>query len=230
MDLKFLGCGSAFNPVYGNTSAYFTIGKHLYVIDAGESVFLQLYQRGLLNQYDTITILITHMHADHVGSLASVISYCYYVLRKKITVVYPESSLWQLLGLMGIDPAAYEAVQSDHFAADGMQAQAVAVRHADDIHCYGYVIGCGDEKIYYSGDSYEIPQEILERFYKREITVLYQDTTEFVSAHRSHCPLEELEAYIPEELRKYVFCMHFTTDFTEKLKKKGFGYIQNNCR
>lgn len=39
MDLKFLGCGSAFNPVYGNTSAYFIIGKHLYVIDAGESVF-----------------------------------------------------------------------------------------------------------------------------------------------------------------------------------------------
>ena len=38
MDLKFLGCGSAFNPVYGNTSAYFTIGQDLYVIDAWESI------------------------------------------------------------------------------------------------------------------------------------------------------------------------------------------------
>lgn len=230
MDLKFLGCGSAFNPVYGNTSAYFIIGKHLYVIDAGESVFLQLYQRGLLSKYDQITLLITHMHADHVGSLASVISYCYYVLKRKITVVYPEPSLWQLLRLMGIAPEAYEAVETDHFEAEGMCAQAIAVKHADDIHCYGYVIECAGEKIYYSGDSYEIPKEILDAFYDRRITSIYQDTTEFTSAHRSHCPLEELETYIPEDLRKYVFCMHFTTDFTEKLKKKGFGYIQSNCR
>lgn len=48
MELKFLGCGSAFNPVCGNTSAYYTAGKNLYVIDAGESVFLQLYQKNLL--------------------------------------------------------------------------------------------------------------------------------------------------------------------------------------
>lgn len=27
MELKFLGCGSAFNPVCGNTSAYYTAGK-----------------------------------------------------------------------------------------------------------------------------------------------------------------------------------------------------------
>lgn len=36
---KFLGCGSAFNPLYGNTSAYFTNKDQLYVIDGGESVF-----------------------------------------------------------------------------------------------------------------------------------------------------------------------------------------------
>ena len=230
MDLKFLGCGSAFNPVYGNTSAYFTVEKHLYVIDAGESVFLQLYQREMLNKYDAITILITHMHADHVGSLGSIISYCYYVLKKKICVVYPEPSLWQMLGLMGIDPEAYQAMEADYFEAEDMRARAIEVKHAEDIHCYGYVIECAGEKIYYSGDSYEIPKEILKAFYERSITFIYQDTTEFISAHRSHCPLEELERYIPVELRRYVFCMHFTTDFTEILKEKGFGYIQSNCR
>ncbi len=115
MDLKFLGCGSAFNPVYGNTSAYFTIGQDLYVIDAWESIFLSLYQKDLLKN---VTFLITHMHADHVGSLASIISYCFYVLEKKITIVYPEKSLWSLLGLMGIDPNAYEAVETDLFTTN----------------------------------------------------------------------------------------------------------------
>ena len=230
MDLKFLGCGSAFNPVYGNTSAYFTIGQDLYVIDAGESIFLSLYQKELLKTYENVTFLITHMHADHVGSLASIISYCFYVLEKKITIVYPEKSLWSLLGLMGIDPNAYEAVETDLFTTNEMQAQAIPVKHAEDIHCYGYVITCDGKKIYYSGDSYEIPQEILNQCYKREITMIYQDTTEFTSDHKSHCTLEDLEKYIPKDLRKYVFCMHFTTDFTEKLKTKGFGYIENNCR
>lgn len=230
MDLNFLGYGSAFNPLYGNTSAYFTNKDQLYVIDGGESVFLKLYQKELLKKYAGITIMVTHMHADHVGSLPSIISYCYYVLGKKVTVIYPEKSLWILLGLMGIDPDIYIPVESSLFTAEGLKVWAVSVKHADDISCFGYIIEFAGEKIYYSGDSYEIPKDVLDGFYKREISTIYQDTTEFTSDHRSHCPLEELEECIPADLRRNVFCMHFTTDFTEKLKKKGFGYIQSNCR
>ena len=221
MDLNFLGCGSAFNPLYGNTRAFFTNKDQLYVIDGGESVFLKLYQKELLKKYAGITIMVTHMHADHVGSLPSIISYCYYVLGKKVTVIYPEKSLWILLGLMGIDPDIYIPVESSLFTAEGLKVWAVSVKHADDISCFGYIIEFAGEKIYYSGDSYEIPKDVLDGFYKREISTIYQDTTEFTSDHRSHCPLEELEECIPADLRRNVFCMHFTTDFTEKLKKKG---------
>ena len=107
MKLNFLGCGSAFNPLDGNTSAYFTIGRKLYIVDVGESVFLKLYQKDLLRQYDEILILITHLHADHVGSLPSLISYCYYVKQKKVTVIHPNRSLITLLDHMGIAREAY---------------------------------------------------------------------------------------------------------------------------
>ena len=147
-----------------------------------------------------------------------------------MTVISPEKSLWMLLGLMGIDPDIYIPVESSLFTAEGLKVWAVSVKHADDISCFGYIIEFAGEKIYYSGDSYEIPKDVLDGFYKREISTIYQDTTEFTSDHRSHCPLEELEECIPADLRRNVFCMHFTTDFTEKLKKKGFGYIQSNCR
>lgn len=50
MKLNFLGCGSAFNPLDGNTSAYFTIGRKLYIVDVGESVFLKLYEKDLLRR------------------------------------------------------------------------------------------------------------------------------------------------------------------------------------
>ena len=167
MDLNFLGCGSAFNPLYGNTSAYFTNKDQLYVIDGGESVFLKLYQKELLKKYAGITIMVTHMHADHVGSLPSIISYCYYVLGKKVTVIYPEKSLWILLGLMGIDPDIYIPVESSLFTAEGLKVWAVSVKHADDISCFGYIIEFAGEKIYYSGDSYEIPKDVLDGFYKK---------------------------------------------------------------
>ena len=129
MDLNFLGCGSAFNPLYGNTSAYFTNKDQLYVIDGGESVFLKLYQKELLKKYAGITIMVTHMHADHVGSLPSIISYCYYVLGKKVTVIYPEKSLWILLGLMGIDPDIYIPVESSLFTLHIEYSCAKLYRH-----------------------------------------------------------------------------------------------------
>ena len=37
--LKFLGRGSAFNTVEGNTSAYFVRDNILFLIDCGETVF-----------------------------------------------------------------------------------------------------------------------------------------------------------------------------------------------
>ena len=137
MKLNFLGCGSAFNPLDGNTSAYFTIGRKLYIVDVGESVFLKLYEKDLLRQYDEILILITHLHADHVGSLPSLISYVYYVLGKTVMVMHPDPGLWQLLDLMGIDRTAYHRLEC-HALEDGkLNINAVPVRHADDMRCYG---------------------------------------------------------------------------------------------
>ncbi|MGN0396669.1 MAG: MBL fold metallo-hydrolase [Candidatus Fimimorpha sp.] len=223
--LNFLGCGSAFNPLLGNTSAYFETEDGLFLIDAGESVFTKLYQQELLIRYDKITILITHMHADHVGSLPSIISYCYYVLGKKVAVVYPECSLWNLLSMMGISDQSYDCIEKSEVEMKKIKIKAIPVKHAEDIKCYGYEINNGTEKIFYSGDSYEIPSQILKKFYDRSIDRIYQDTTEFPSEHLSHCPLETLEQHIPSELREHVYCMHFTNDFSRKIRDKGFQSV-----
>ena len=70
--IRFLGCGSAFNPLMGNTSAYFKKGDNLFLIDAGETVFSELFKRKLLAESENIYVLITHTHGDHVGSLPSI--------------------------------------------------------------------------------------------------------------------------------------------------------------
>ena len=57
MELKFLGKGSAFYPVYGNTGAYMLYGKELYLIDCGETAFDQLYRRIRLDEIEKVYVL-----------------------------------------------------------------------------------------------------------------------------------------------------------------------------
>ena len=80
MVLNFLGRGSAFNINEGNTSAYFYSNGELFLIDCGESVFEKIIRNYLLDNIKAINILITHTHGDHVGSLGSLILYCFYNL------------------------------------------------------------------------------------------------------------------------------------------------------
>lgn len=226
MEFKFLGCGSAFNPSMGNTSAYFTTENSLFLIDAGESVFTKLYQMKILEKYKHIYIIITHTHADHVGSLPSVISYCYYVLGKSPVVIHPNGNLADLLGKMGIDPDTYEYWQQEQQTADGIGIRAVPVKHAKDLQCFGYLIESEENRFYYSGDSYEVPEEVEQDFLTGGIQAIYQDTTEYSTKLPSHCPLELLERRFPEEFRKNIYCMHFTSDFTHKISEKGFRYVR----
>ncbi len=75
MQLNFLGIGAAYYPPFGSTSAYFVVQGHFYLIDCGETVFSALWNNHDLNECKDIYVLITHLHADHIGSLGSFISY-----------------------------------------------------------------------------------------------------------------------------------------------------------
>ena len=224
--IRFLGCGSAFNPLMGNTSAYFKKGDNVFLIDAGETVFSELFKRKLLAESENIYVLITHTHGDHVGSLPSILSYTYYVLGKKVTIVYPDKSLIQLLDLMGISRDIYKIITDKTVSIENVLIQAVEVKHEENIKCFGYILDICGKKIYYSGDSYEIPVIVEKEFIAGNISEIYQDTTEFSSDRPSHCPLDVLEKTFPEETRKNIFCMHFSNDFLEKLEEKGFNYVQ----
>ena len=80
MELKFTGIGAAYYPVLGSNCAFFEHDNCLYLIDCGESTFKAMFSRNEIYDYDNIVVLLTHLHADHIGSLGSFLSFCKNVL------------------------------------------------------------------------------------------------------------------------------------------------------
>ena len=107
MEFHFLGCGSAYNPQQKNTSAYCILQNDLILFDCGETVFETLYSKGLLEDVQSVVILITHFHSDHIGSLGSMISYCHCRLKKQVYLLYPSDSICALLEQMGLPRSFY---------------------------------------------------------------------------------------------------------------------------
>jgi len=229
MELTFLGAGSAFNPGMGNTSAYFLAGERLVLLDCGETVFSLIKDLPAYRACNEILVLVTHLHADHVGSLGSLISYSYYVARKSVAVAHPSDSIVRLLDLLGVDHAAYGFLPwragEPADLGGGLAATPIEVEHVPAMRCFGYLISDGAERTWYSGDARTIPAEIIEGLKNGSIGRIYQDTGNKGREDPTHASLAYLEAVIPPSLRSRVICMHLDYDYRELLREKGFGTI-----
>lgn len=223
LELKFLGNGAAFYPILGNTNAFFTAGDDLFFLDFGESAFEKVFRMFDLTRYHRVWVLLTHLHADHCGSLASMLSYMHCVLHKEVTIVHPVDTVVRLLDMEGIGHEFYSylpALPEDC----PVEAQPVSVPHAADMRAFGYILRYDGDSVYYSGDAAQLPEEVLRAFLSGALRRIYQDT----ASHESpcHCYYKRLEAVIPLERRRDVYCMHLDSDMTQTLTEAGFSVVE----
>ena len=124
MELLFLGRGSAFNYSEGNTSAYFIDKNELFLIDCGESIFERkaIYRNNekITENVKNINIMITHTHSDHIGSIGSLIMYCYYVIKKKVNIIISKDCLYKddlinLIRIFGCTKEMYRVIDEKKF-------------------------------------------------------------------------------------------------------------------
>lgn len=225
MELTFLGIGSAYNTPWRNCNAYFHYGGALVLLDCGESAFAELMKRGLLsNCQKRIYVLLSHLHADHAGSLPSLCSYCYGRLRQKVRVVYPGREVEAYLRLAGIAEGEYERLPELGGALPGLWAEAAPTEHIPHYPSYGYLVGDGEQTIYFSGDSSGFPPAVLQKILRGDIAMAYQDVewNEREKADACHLQYQRLLRLAPEERRGRVCCMHLNCDYRAVALRDGF--------
>lgn len=223
--LNFVGVGSAFNTALGNTSAWTRQDNRLMLIDCGGSVFERLLGQEILKGITELDVCITHTHGDHVGSLGDLILYCRFILKVKPVIRHPEPlRMKSLLTIFGVPEDGYSLEDSTVFTlSEWLEASFVPLEHADTMPSYGLLIKMPQMSLWYSGDSKEVPSDILESFLRGEIDVFYQDTSGLDYPGTLHMSLDRMQALIPQLMRHRVVCMHQDESFSqEKAAELGF--------
>lgn len=221
ISLQFIGIGSAFTPDLGNTSACLRRGDRLWLIDCGSTVFGELLKRQMMKDVRSVTVLVTHLHADHVGSLGTLISYAHYVQPMGITVVHPLDTLVTLLKLNGIRPERYQFVQTDQYREEGLRASFFPVRHTSSLQSWGIELTDGEQSVYFSGDAGEVPQEIWRRFLQGEIARVYQDCA--LHAGGAHATLDHFSQMLSQKERSRFYPIHWEKDYQSLIRENGWG-------
>lgn len=224
--LNFIGNGSAFNTKLGNNGAYVKHNGVLFLIDCGSSTFQKLLENKILDDVKYIYVLITHYHADHIGSLGDLILYSYYSMgtmgEVKINLIEPSEnsknkfmdntnrmvSIEDIMNLMGISFNNYNLSELDHeeytsIAFDlnfegefEIMIKPVQVKHVEELDCFGYEIIYNDIHIYYSGDCYEIPEEKLKLINEGYYDYVFQDVCKADYEGNVHLSLNKLDKLI----------------------------------
>lgn len=203
--LKFLGTGGAFAHDLGNNSAYYKKDDMLVLIDCGEDTTKRIKELNLLDGINTLNIIITHFHSDHVGSLGSLLLSKEGLTMPAVNLISPTLVMLKtLVAINGAENHNQHFYTPENFPLFPIKAYKQV---HERMEAYGYIMELEGKTIYYSGDTKSIHSEVLDRFLKGEIDYFYQDLRENVNPF--HLSYSEINEMIPENMRSKITCMHF---------------------
>jgi len=231
--LIFTGTGSSHCLELGNCCAHLWAGKDLLLIDCGEDTFSSpILQQNLHRCKGEIYCIITHLHSDHVGSLATLCLYCHDTLHKTVWICFPAGTVSALLSLMGVPQSHYLECTAFPLRLDsGLEITPARTSHVPWMDCYGYYLRFGKACYYYSGDANCLSQQILAMLVAGELTAIYQDITLSGIRRGPHLTLDELCDIVPDgPLRNRIIVMHFDSmDCVKEAERRHFRIAERNA-
>ena len=170
--LTFLGKDSGFGE--NNNSAYVEENNNLYIIDCGFSVFTKLKEKFDFKKYNSINVIITHLHNDHAGSLSQLILYLWFIHNLKVNVISKCIKIKEYLEITGTPSNSYNLKDSLE------NLEFIKTEHTPYLDAYGFKFKINGKNIIYTGDSNTLDPFIT---YMNNINELYIDVSKFGGAH-----------------------------------------------
>lgn len=243
MNLNFLGIGSAFNPELGNTSCYYKEKNNILLIDCGSDVYSKIRKFNILDDINTIYIFCTHTHQDHIGSMATLISWCSLVKGIKVFIVLPNDTSFKN-SVINVLTEGDVYLNENYYILNNLNENIFSniksvkffnVTHCERIKSYGIKFILKNKTfLIYSGDSSNI-QTILTQIYNEKEYNLFRayvdcnlNSLSKINTIKPHELLKDLVESIPLNNRKLFYTMHYDSlECITQAKKAGFMTVSS---
>ncbi|MNI08697.1 Ribonuclease Z [compost metagenome] len=218
--IQMLGTGSAFSKKYYNTNALITCNNFNLLIDCGYTAPRSLHEIGITpEQIDGI--LITHIHADHVGGLEEMIFRLHYIYRKKIKLFITEVlayNLWNYSlrgGIENVDEGLIEL--SDYFdiiliepevpfeIVSGLTIELISTLHIPKKPSYSVFI---NQVVFYSADIQFSAELLIDEVSQRRACRYILHDCQLIGPINVHTSLEQLLT-LPDHIQANILLMHY---------------------
>lgn len=229
MKLQMLGTGSAFAKKFYNNNALLVSEGRTLMLDCGITAPRALYDLG--KSFDEIdALLITHIHADHVGGMEEFAYQMKFIYKRK-PVLYVEESLiaplWNHCLRGGLEQEGFTRLE-DYFEVrpltagrpsellPGLKAELLLTRHIPNKPSFSILF---NDHFFYTADM-TFDRELLERLVEeRGVNVIFHDC-QLHPPGVVHADLSMLLT-LPEELQRIVYLMHYGDDQPDFVGRTG---------
>lgn len=218
IQLQMLGTGSAFARRYFNNNALLYDEEFTLLIDCGVTAPIALDRLNI--SFDDIdAVLITHIHADHVGGLEELAFTMKFKYKRKMILyiadtlinilwehtlkggLYQEGEITALEDIFIIRPLSPGQAQ---FISDQITIEILPTEHIPSKMSYSLYL---NEHIFYSADMKFNPSLLHYLVHKRSCNVILHDC-QLTGPGEVHTTLQELLT-LPEDIQKIISLMHY---------------------
>ncbi len=229
--LQMIGTGSAFAKSYYNNNALISYNDYSFMIDCGITAPWSLHRMNIPMR-DIQGVLVTHLHADHIGGLEE------YALRMKYAyntrpTLYIETDLIDTLWDNSLKAGLYHSLEGPQTLESyfdivplkasvrqeilpGFSVELIRTKHYATLPSYSIVL---NDKLFYSGDVTFDLTLIEEIAYKRQCEYLLHDC-QLEGPGIVHTTLAELLT-LPEDIQERVLLMHYGDTMPTYIGKTG---------
>ncbi len=220
MKITMLGTGSAFAKAFNNNNAIIEKEGRLLLVDCGITAPTALHELGY-DFNDLHAVLITHIHADHIGGLEEFAFQMKFVYGRK-PILYIADTLvqpiWEhsLRGGLQQDEAETLhdffdvrplSIGAHHELMPGLNVELVPTRHIPNKPNFSMLF---NGFFFYSGDTVFDPDLLAGLVRDRNVKVIFHDC-QLHPPGVVHACLPQLLT-LPTELQERIYLMHYGDD------------------